>query len=201
MFNSDALQDQFVYKILNGKRNGYFIDIGSCGAVGSNNTYVFESLGWRGICIEIEKNYAPTYCIRSCKFINENALTIDYENVLQKDNAPSFIDYLSVDIDELSIEVIKLLPHNKYQFGVITIEHDGYIYGDKYRNEQRKFIKNLGYHLLGSNVRVPDDHFRSLSGLNHLENSGFEDWWIHESLNKSKKRYEQFFPIDIINNL
>jgi len=44
MFKSDAFQDQFVHKILNGKRNGYFVDIGSCGAINSNNTYFFESL-------------------------------------------------------------------------------------------------------------------------------------------------------------
>jgi len=85
MFRSDAYQDQFVYKLLNQKRHGYFVDIGSCGAINSNNSYFFESLGWRGICVEIDKGYAPSYSERRCTFINQNALTVDYTNVLEND--------------------------------------------------------------------------------------------------------------------
>jgi len=201
MFKSDAFQDQFVHKILNGKRNGYFVDIGSCGAINSNNTYFFESLGWKGICIEIEKGYADSYHSRSCTFINQNALTINYKDLFEHQNSPKWIDYLSVDIDELSIDALKLLPHDIYKFGVITIEHDGYIYGDKYRNQQRDFLNNLGYHLLGSNVRVPDRHFRSLSTLNHLNNNGFEDWWIHPTLNVNNYKFDQIFPEDLISRI
>ncbi len=201
MFRSDAYQDQFVYKLLNQKRHGYFVDIGSCGAINSNNSYFFESLGWRGICVEIDKGYAPSYSERRCTFINQNALTVDYTNVLENDNAPLFIDYLSVDIDELSIDAIKLLPHDKYTFGVITIEHDGYIYGNRYRQPQREFLKSLGYHLLGSNVRVPDRHFRSLSTLNHLDNNGFEDWWVHPSLQKNHYMFNHIYPEDLIAQL
>ena len=201
MFRSDAFQDQFVHKILNGKRDGYFVDIGSCGAINSNNTYFFESLGWNGICIEIEKGYADTYHQRRCVFINQNALTVNYHDLFESNNAPKWIDYLSVDIDELSVEAIKLLPHNEYKFGVITIEHDGYIHGDQYRNQQREFLNSLGYYLLGSNVRVPDRHFRSLSSLNHLDNNGFEDWWVHPSLNLNNLYFDKSFPEDLINKL
>ncbi len=149
----------------------------------------------------IDKGYAPSYSERRCTFINQNALTVDYTNVLENDNAPLFIDYLSVDIDELSIDAIKLLPHDKYTFGVITIEHDGYIYGNRYRQPQREFLKSLGYHLLGSNVRVPDRHFRSLSTLNHLDNNGFEDWWVHPSLEKNHYMFNHIYPEDLIAQL
>lgn len=198
MFRSDAFQDQFVHKILNGKHNGYFVDIGSCGAVNSNNTYFFESLGWKGICIEIEKGYADSYHSRSCTFVNQNALTINYQDLFEQNSSPKWIDYLSVDIDELSIDALRLLPHDKYQFGVITIEHDGYIYGDTYRNQQREFLNGLGYHLLASNVRVPDRHFKSLSTLNHLDNNGFEDWWVNPSLNLNNQYFDKMFPEDVI---
>lgn len=201
MFRSDAYQDKFVHKIYNGKRNGYFVDIGSCGAIDSNNSYVFESLGWKGICIEINPGYANSYHQRSCTFINQNALTIDYKDLFERNNAPKQIDYLSVDIDELSIDALKLLPHDTYTFGVITIEHDGYIYGDKYRTQQREFLTNLGYHLLGSNVRVPDRHFKSLSTLNHLDNNGFEDWWVHPTLNLNSHKFDKLFPEDLLSRL
>lgn len=201
MFNADAYQDQFVYKLLNQKRNGYFIDIGSCDAIKSNNSYLFESLDWRGICVEISHGYAPSYSHRRCRFINQDALTVDYKHILEHDYAPKFIDYLSVDIDELSINAIKLLPHDQYQFRVITIEHDGYIHGNRYRHPQREFLTSLGYHLLGSNIRVPDRHFRSLSGLNHLDNNGFEDWWVHPSLEKNHYTFDHIFPENLITQL
>ena len=201
MFRSDAYQDRFVNRILDGKRNGYYVDIGSCGAIDSNNTYFFESLGWRGICIEINEGYAPSYRNRTCTFINQNALTVNYKDLFEHTNSPKWIDYLSVDIDELSIDALKLLPHDDYQFGIITIEHDGYIYGDKYRVQQREYLNNLGYHLLGANVRVPDSHFKSLSTLNHLDNNGFEDWWVHKSLNLDNYRFDKLFPDDLISRL
>ena len=198
MFRSQAHQDQFAHKILNGKHNGYYVDSGSCGAIDHNNSYFFESLGWKGICVEIEKGYAPTYSSRTCQFINQNALTVDYKNLFESLSYPSVIDYLSLDIDQFSTDALKLLPHDSYQFSVITIEHDAYIYGDTFRIPQREYLKNLGYHLLGSNVRVPDLHFKSLSTLNHLNNNGFEDWWVHPSLNKNNYYFESSFPEDLI---
>ena len=198
MFTSDAYQDQFANKILNGKRNGFFVDIGSCTAINSNNTFFFESLDWIGICVEINPSYSTTYQYRKCKFINDNALNLDYKKIFQQENAPKMIDYLSVDIDELSLEAIKLLPHDEYQFKIITIEHDGYIYEDKYRKQQREFLKGLGYHLFAGNIRVPEVHFRSLNGLNHLDNNGFEDWWTHPSLNKSNFAFENIYPESLL---
>lgn len=201
MFNSDANQDQFVNKILNGKLNGYFVDIGSGEPISHNNTYFFESFGWKGICIENNQEYAHDYAIRSCKFFNQNALTTDYKNILEKDKAPLLIDYLSVDIDELSTNAIKLLPHNQYKFRIITIEHDAYIHGNYYRQLQRDFLSELGYHLLASNVRIPDQCFRMLSGLNHLDNNGFEDWWVHPSLGKNHYSFDGLLPEDLLAQL
>jgi len=196
MFKSDAFQDQFVHKILNGKRNGYFLDIGSCGAINSNNTYFFESLGWRGICVEINPSYAQDYILRTCKFINQDALKINYKNVFEQENFPKTIDYLSLDIDELSLEALLILPHNDYIFNTITIEHDFYIYGDKYKKRQREFLLSKGYHLVGSNVKVP----RGKNGRKE-ENVGFEDWWIHPSLEKNHYYFDNLFPEDIISSL
>ena len=52
MFNSDARQDEFIANLFNFKKEGAYVDIGSCGAVGSNNTYFFENPD-----MLIDKNY------------------------------------------------------------------------------------------------------------------------------------------------
>jgi len=61
-YYSDDRQDEFVANILKFKLGGYYLDIGSCASVGSNNTYFFESFGWKGICIEKNLNTSLMPC-------------------------------------------------------------------------------------------------------------------------------------------
>lgn len=202
MYESDALQDQFVDKILQ-KTNGFYLDIGSCGAKYSNNTFHFDMMGWKGICIEMESGYNSSYSIRSCHYVNANALEVDYLQLFQEVNAPHQIDYLSLDIDTASLEALKKIPHDQYRFSVITIEHDGYIYGDTYRSQQREILEGLGYKLIAPNVKVPHHQFIGLSGLNHLDNNGFEDWWIDLLVlpQASHLHFDNMFPEGIIGSL
>ncbi len=175
-YQSQALQDRFVAKILNYKRDGYFLDIGACHASSTNNTFALEQgLGWRGICIEMDSEHNDSYKVRSCRYINDDATTIDYARLLEESGAPKVIDYLSLDVDAISTEVLKMLPLEEYKFTIITLEHDHYIHGGKYRDEQREILKAAGYVLLCSDVLVPlqDDTRPDCS---------FEDWWCHSSV-------------------
>lgn len=46
-------QDRWVVELTNGKRNGYFLDIGAGHAIKDNNTWLLESqYGWNGICVD-----------------------------------------------------------------------------------------------------------------------------------------------------
>jgi FkbM family methyltransferase len=46
-------QDRWVESVFNGKRDGYYIEVGASTGVGSSNCCMFERrLGWNGICIE-----------------------------------------------------------------------------------------------------------------------------------------------------
>jgi hypothetical protein len=174
-YQSQASQDKFVAKILNFKRDGFYLDIGSCDAVSCNNTLAFEDLNWEGVCVEIDEQHAESYKQRTCHYIKDDALKVNYASLLQALNFPKRIDYLSLDIDGLSTQVLKLLPFDDYEFSVITIEHDAYIHGDKYRAEQREFLNSKGYILFCANVLVPvsDDT---------KEGSDFEDWWVNPSI-------------------
>ncbi|MEI0559862.1 FkbM family methyltransferase [Brachyspira intermedia] len=55
-FISQFDQDFLAYLYFNGKRNGFFVDIGAYDGVDISNTYLFEQLGWNGICIEADPN-------------------------------------------------------------------------------------------------------------------------------------------------
>jgi len=170
-FYSDDRQDEFVANILKFKKDGYYVDIGSGSSVGSNNTYFFESLDWKGICIEKNPIFNESYQQRTCKYINEDALNIDYTKLFIENNFPASIDYLSIDIDEKSTEVLKKLPLQKYRFRVITIEHDSHFYGDIYKDEQRELLNANRYVLLCADVL-------NQSGRNIGQEHAWEDWWV-----------------------
>ena len=179
---SDALQDMFVLNMFNFKKDGYFVDVGSHNPILSNNTYALEENGWNGICIEIENRFNQDYQDkRKATLVNQDATTISYIDLFKSENSPRQIDYLSLDIDALSIDVLKILPLDEYEFKVITIEHDAYLFGNKYRKPQRKLLESKGYELLCANVFVEQENFKR-------KRCAFEDWWI---------KPEFFDPIEV----
>jgi hypothetical protein len=198
MFYSDAKQDEFVARLLSFAKNGFFIDIGSCGAIESNNTFFFEALDWNGICIEMDPRYNESYSLRKCVYINDDALKLDYKKTFKKLKVPNVIDYLSLDIDTNSLNVLKILPFKSYKFKIITIEHDSYLYGDIYQKEQTSILKSNGYFKLFENVYVQQ------AGFNR-EKCSFEDWWIHpELIDKNiveKLKDSDLYPSQIIDKI
>ena len=174
-FYSDAKQDQFAANILKFKRDGYCVDIGSCHSVISNNSYYFQGLDWTSISIEIERGYNESYSTRTNGVhLNKNALEVNYKETFEEYEFPKSVDYLSLDVDTISLDVLRILPLDEYRFKVITIEHDGYLYGDKYREQQRSLLNSYGYLLLCSNVYVEQPGYEG-------KECPFEDWWIDPS--------------------
>ena len=174
-FYSDAKQDQFAANILKFNRDGYCVDIGSCHSVISNNTYYFQGLDWTSISIEIERGYNESYSTRTNGVhLNKNAIEVNYKETFEEYEFPKSIDYLSLDVDTISLDVLRILPLDEYRFKVITIEHDGYLYGDKYREQQRNLLNSYGYLLLCSNVYVEQSGYEG-------KECPFEDWWIDPS--------------------
>ena len=174
-FYSDAKQDQFAANILKFKRDGYCVDIGSCHSVISNNSYYFQGLDWTSISIEIERGYNESYSTRTNGVhLNKNALEVNYKETFEEYEFPKSIDYLSLDIDTLSLDVLKILPLDEYRFKVITIEHDAYVFGDEYRDQQRNILTSNGYLIVCSNVYVEQPGYEG-------KECPFEDWWIDPS--------------------
>ena len=186
MFYSDDRQDEFCATLLKFKRDGTYVDIGSCASRGSNNSYYLEKeLGWKGICIEKNPQFNDSYKDRVCRFINQDALTIDYEALFKDELMPQSIDYLSLDIDEASVSALKLLPLDKYRFKVITIETDSHVYGDLYRAPQREILLKHGYFLLGEDML-------NQSGRNIGAEHGWEDWYVDPKQFDEKELREKY---------
>ena len=91
MYYSQANQDEFVYNILNKQNSGFFVDIGSQQSIHWNNSYFLETIGWSGICVDIN---SYDYSNRTCKYYNLDALEIDYTNLFEKTFTSNIIDYL-----------------------------------------------------------------------------------------------------------
>ena len=169
---SQAKQDLFVLEVLKNKRNGLFLDIGCGDPTDISNTFLLESeFDWSGVCVDVNESLAKKWEQRKkSKFINNDALTLDYEHILKNITNDNIIDYLSMDLEPASItfECLLKIPFDKYNFSVITYEHDHYRFGDAYRTSSRNFLLNLNYVMVRPDV-----------GGNGLS---FEDWYIHKSL-------------------
>jgi len=97
-FNGQSLQDQFVLSVLNYKTNGYFLEIGSNHPININNSYILEkNYNWDGLMVEYEPNYLDLYKQhRNCKYIIQDATTINYLELFKKYNFPKNMDYLQM---------------------------------------------------------------------------------------------------------
>lgn len=70
MFHGQLQQDEWVLKVLNNKRNGYFIDLAANNAVGLSNTYALEKdYDWNGLCIEPNPEYWYGLAFRKCQTV------------------------------------------------------------------------------------------------------------------------------------
>tara|TARA_R110002096_G_scaffold301715_2_gene496685 strand:+ start:196 stop:942 length:747 start_codon:yes stop_codon:yes gene_type:complete len=193
---SEIFQDIFVLQCFNGKKKGTFLEIGSARPIKGNNTYLLhKDFGWDGLSVDygwddwnddtlITDEEAPGkhFTIsefqeywhdmwnkqRSNNLLLTNAVTCDWEKIIDNNFKKNVIDYLQVDIDPAknTYKCLERLPFNKIDFKVITYEHDAYVDGDEWRLKSRKFLESKGYVLIAGNVSKE-------------KNLPFEDWWVN----------------------
>jgi FkbM family methyltransferase len=68
--------------------------------------------------------------------------TISLLDLLQTNGAPAYIDYLSVDTEGSEFDILKDFDFSKFQFGVITIEHN---YNKANRDRLYALLTSKGY--------------------------------------------------------
>jgi hypothetical protein len=168
---SQAGQDRFVYEVLikTGVLQhamGTFIDIG-CAGNELSNTRALEEMGWLGLLVDIAPQ--PETTKRPSRFMQADATKADL--MIRW----STVDYLSLDVDEATLDALKNLPLDKVRFRVITIEHDAYRFGDKLRPFEREILTKAGYKLICADVCNPVP---------------FEDWWVDAPYEKYAERFK-----------
>jgi hypothetical protein len=169
----------FVYRILNDKQNGSFIEVGSSHWKNNNNTYILEKeFGWRGVGIEIQEHFVKDYNEnRESPCIHGNALKFNWDEYLEKSNFEKTIDFLQIDVDDIvpnsNLLALLNIPLSRYKFNVICVEHTANM-NPKYRasrDTQIEILQSNGYILVASLFT--------------------DDWWIHKSLNLAPSTYSQ----------
>jgi hypothetical protein len=187
---SQALQDMFVLTMLNGKKNGVYIDVGSYEPCYLNNTYLLEKdFEWTGTAFDIDSGMVAAYNQKRVnKCIEADATKFDYKTLFKALKYPKQIDYISLDVEPSTntLKALYQLPHEDYRFSVLTFEHDLYRFGVEVQQASREFLKKLNYKLVVSDVT-------------HNGNC-FEDWYIDPSVivknaieNKSHNNITELF--------
>lgn len=170
-------QDIWVLSMLDGLRNGTYLEIGAGWPEHISNTALLElQFGWRGVSLDYQDAYPIMWASAGRKsFVKGNGQTVDFVKLLS--NMPSVIDYLSIDCDPgwVTFEILQRLPWHQYKFRLITFEHDCYAEGPKIKNASREFLLSHGYQLVANNI--------SHIGIA----TDYEDWWAHPDLVDSQR--------------
>ena len=90
---------------------------------------------------------------------NYDVETVSLVDLLDEHGAPDIIDYLSLDTEGSELAILKAFDFSRYEFGVITCEHNN----TPIRNDVLDLLVKHGYR-------------RVLNGV-----SLFDDWYVHSS--------------------
>ena len=74
-----------------------------------------ETIGWNGLAFDLIE-HEQFSSERKCKFIIGDATLHDYEKIFIDEKVPFVIDYLSIDIDRGSLDVLKKIPFKNFKY-------------------------------------------------------------------------------------
>jgi FkbM family methyltransferase len=125
--------DKELFKTLTLNRSCVCVNV----AIYSENTTVqFVSEPYKGIksCIQIASGDVVDV---------KDAITMG--KLLTDNNAPEYIDYISLDIEGADYDALLGFPFDKYKVGLWTIEHNAYMDNGILRDKIRGIMEEHGY--------------------------------------------------------
>lgn len=186
--SSQIYQDIFVDFMLDG-RPGTFLDVGAGngGLVNHpvwfmSNTYSLEKYrNWNGICVDFDERYIErAKTIRSSTMICADLTKIPLKSILEENAYPKMSEYMSLDVDDATENVLDTFDFSEYRFKIITYEHNLFqsqdtsdqVHTEEHKREvvrtykkSREILTSFGYKILFGNVG--------------LRGYGFvEDWYV-----------------------
>lgn len=91
-------------------------------------------------------------------FTKSNAIvrkkTTTLGKLLEKYNAPSIIDYLSLDVEGHEYEILSTFPFNKYKIRTLTVEHNEPHVGPQEQQRIRALLESKGYKYIRGNADI-----------------------------------------------
>ena len=78
----------------------------------------------------------------NCNKKDINVETIILNDILEQNNSPLIIDYLSLDTERTEFEILKSINFNKYIFGIMHLEHN---YIEPLRTNIKEFLESNNY--------------------------------------------------------
>ena len=174
---SRHFQDMFVLSALNGKENGTFVEIGSGHPELFNNTKLLEEdFDWKGLSIDNSERMCYEFSRkRKTPVLCTDGSQLDYKELFKQHCFEQQIEFLRINAERASIEVLKKIPFNTHEFEVIQFQHNACWWGPDFRNASRKILSEIGYILL-----VPD--------VAASPNENYEDWWVHPNVAKKNPK-------------
>ena len=151
---SKEKQDLFAHYVLDKETEPkYFLDVGCHHPFDGNNTKALEDAGWKNSVILMD--------VSKPEFVE--AITDNFKDTV--------IDYISLDVDNGTLEALENLISGNVQFKCMTLEHDSYQAGPDIRDASREILKKEGYFLLFEDVLTDTT---DLAGW-----QPWEDWWVN----------------------
>ncbi len=94
--NFISSSDSFALDILNYKRDGYYVEMGSADPIKGNTTYRMEKdYGWKGLGFDLNEQHAKNYnSVRSNPCLVEDATKFNYLKYFEENNFPKQIEEL-----------------------------------------------------------------------------------------------------------
>jgi len=175
---SEAYQDIFVLTMLNGKKNGTYLELGAGNSFYGSNTALLErDFNWKGISFDLDEGFVESHTReRKNPCLLKDGTCVNYDSLLSVMEFPTEIDYLQMDCDppDVTYKILLSIPFEKYKFATITYEHDYYCDPTKsYQEKSKKYLESFGYIRIFNNVSPDNDR-------------PYEDWWVHPDLVDSK---------------
>lgn len=185
---SQSFQESFVLNVLNEKRSGYYVEVGSNHPIILNNTYILESeYGWKGFGFDYSESLTTLYSrVRENQAICCDATYFNFGKFFLENDIPERVDYLQLDIEPSAqtLKALMLMPFHQHKFAVITFEHDLYANKEHLAVQDKAFcfLSEQGYLRVVKNV------------MSH--GNAYEDWYVNPDL-VPKQNYMEFLSEEI----
>lgn len=147
-FYSQNGEDYLLYKFFDEKEEGFYVDVGAFDGVHLSNSYAFEKLGWKGICVEgnpryheiCYKNRPNTLCLNVACVGDPNQKSVEFfteelgllsgikpvDNVKERyeNRGIDFTGFVKLNVKAMTLSdiMIKHLGNNKIDFLSIDVE-------------------------------------------------------------------------------